>query len=1487
MRLRLVVKRHDLPDAAVVWPVDDSARVIVSQLLEQVNETIPLESEGEWGLEDYAVEIRGKEANYECLHFQDVKSILHEDDEVIIRPLLSDDIKQRRASGRYQITSDGIHLFDGAVFGRPRRRMIESRPAVTINPRKRRRVTYTETVDNDLEDEDSEESLLRIEGPGQEIDDAGNQQLVIRADFDNDDEDESEDDGNFESADEDMDEDLSVDEGELEGELEALNAESEDDGASDKENNHGSKRDGAQTGDKLDPKTHNIIQLQEAFPDAPPAICQQVLQNCDMDVGAAYDTLSKGFKPGRSKTAVRSRMRSPSETTKASRSSRGRSRSAEVVEQETDFVAEDQDQADEANDEEDEEDEEEGSDEDDGGMAGYYDSHGLPPGSINIGKGLSDTAKINLAQATNIPLPPSRHSVLRRSDSPSSSKSVRFVEDTVLVHDPDAIPLDDDSDDEDDEDFDVAGESESDSGSSSDSRSDSSDSDSDAEMEDSAVPTVPTTEVAEDLTSSSGSDDSSSSDSESESSSDSDSDSDSDSSDSDSEPEEASSKAPVEPKAPTASKLAANSKKDTTKTVPPGEGRNSTKARNQRRRSGNILQRFKEKGILPAGVTLVEFGKLDIDSNTSPEAAAEALAVARAQIEEEEAMGLRAKTSKGKTSKKANKDAEFEARRQELLASLSLGGVDVGATLSNGLAAAKTPNGTGPSHLDDQSSAVPASTDKDLTSSASAKKKSKVDIDAGRRLLFGALGIKNPKTKADEDNIRDKLMKDVRKVKEPEPEVPETAADDEDMDSWKEKITLRAVECCQEGIELSEPPFPFVQRWDPQQQYVHRKGKRGGKGKKNQRNQPEYYEEEQASAKKQKRNHDSNGSNGYDDYTEYSEEGQNSGDVDQYDIEDDQTYDQVMEDSQGVDGEPTDENDLPSLPADTSSLADIDPKDMKPGMVVAFKQLIMSEATSWQPVISEYRTAVVNIVSDKNEVELTLAIRDREYPERYYNQETGERIYGKFDMPVEDEEEDEDLDDGFRALGFPELMEPKLLQAEPENLTIDGLPEPESDKVITSTDESTTLAHEQHDAPKESIETPQVADEDRISVQDLQTEGNSPPRLPSEQLPSIQHSTQVDDEMVDVSITEESREDISILMREAGFRSDIPSSVLKNRPQLPDTPGDNDELKRLAQSMNVSLNEATTPGESSQLSHVEDEDNSTPTQSNFYPKLSIPSPLASQTSDQGQRQPDFPTPGESTLDRFGDSNSFPLSQDGFSLGSVHAGTPADEPRLPSLQPNHAGAALQGPPSPSERESSLVDFPSPSDMFSTARSSFAAKQDDSQPVIAPTSTSIEANKSYEDAMAKLDAELDARSDPDQNSGGMTPRGRSADRFISQLVESVDRQESEANGRTSARNPRRSPELPSQKLPTNSSPFVVPTGSQQVDLTLSSDNEFGANAQKGVDDDDSEYDPDMPRGPGWVRKRKLRRQTAGSASNSQASGSQSRTRSQRRRRVTMGV
>lgn len=78
-----MVKRHSLPDTAIIWAVEAADDLVISQLLEQINEILPLESDGEWGLEDYAVEVKGSGPNFECLHFQLVKDILHEDDEIM------------------------------------------------------------------------------------------------------------------------------------------------------------------------------------------------------------------------------------------------------------------------------------------------------------------------------------------------------------------------------------------------------------------------------------------------------------------------------------------------------------------------------------------------------------------------------------------------------------------------------------------------------------------------------------------------------------------------------------------------------------------------------------------------------------------------------------------------------------------------------------------------------------------------------------------------------------------------------------------------------------------------------------------------------------------------------------------------------------------------------------------------------------------------------------------------------------------------------------------------------------------------------------------------------------------------------------------------------------------------------------------------------------------------------------------------------------
>ena len=85
MRLRLVIERFGIPTVPILWTTAslrpgqavNEENTTIAQFLEYINEVIPLESEN-WGLEDYAVEVRG----FECLHFLSLAQILKDDDEV-------------------------------------------------------------------------------------------------------------------------------------------------------------------------------------------------------------------------------------------------------------------------------------------------------------------------------------------------------------------------------------------------------------------------------------------------------------------------------------------------------------------------------------------------------------------------------------------------------------------------------------------------------------------------------------------------------------------------------------------------------------------------------------------------------------------------------------------------------------------------------------------------------------------------------------------------------------------------------------------------------------------------------------------------------------------------------------------------------------------------------------------------------------------------------------------------------------------------------------------------------------------------------------------------------------------------------------------------------------------------------------------------------------------------------------------------------------
>ncbi|KIX07858.1 uncharacterized protein Z518_02512 [Rhinocladiella mackenziei CBS 650.93] len=170
MRLQLLIQRHTFPPVQILFTTGTgpashtkSRDCTIADLLNDVNDLVPLESaDGEWGLEDYVVEVAAtadQTSTYECLHFQTCEAVLREDDEVIIRALTSEDLRARRLGGRHQISGDGRHLIDGVAFGRQWLKKT-NRPGIVIPPRKRRKVLMEEPF---AENEEETRQFLSLE----------------------------------------------------------------------------------------------------------------------------------------------------------------------------------------------------------------------------------------------------------------------------------------------------------------------------------------------------------------------------------------------------------------------------------------------------------------------------------------------------------------------------------------------------------------------------------------------------------------------------------------------------------------------------------------------------------------------------------------------------------------------------------------------------------------------------------------------------------------------------------------------------------------------------------------------------------------------------------------------------------------------------------------------------------------------------------------------------------------------------------------------------------------------------------------------------------------------------------------------------------------------------------------------------------------------------------------------------------------------------
>lgn len=302
-------------------------------------------------------------------------------------------------------------------------------------------------------------------------------------------------------------------------------------------------------------------------------------------------------------------------------------------------------------------------------------------------------------------------------------------------------------------------------------------------------------------------------------------------------------------------------------------------------------------------------------------------------------------------------------------------------------------------------------------------------------MIFSSLGVRTPKTEEDREKIRQKLTNPKnhgitglgQAAQEMKAAMIKSSADD---DSWKEKISLAAVECCFPGVVLSTPPFPFIQRWDPQQQAMKQSSWARQQGKKRKRKgREEYgygYQEQEAYEEEYGEQETYGGEyEGADQSTTLLNYDEETGELDSSMLQG-QIEDQIMNDIATA-------NDLPALPKNPDELKPATIEDLVPGAVVAYKVLEVSAATKWCPAILEYKTAIV--LEDQGiglpVFKVELAVRDRvqaKYDAR------GKRVFEKFEAIMDEDE----VDDGVRELNFEELIEPKVVRAADGEKESDG-----------------------------------------------------------------------------------------------------------------------------------------------------------------------------------------------------------------------------------------------------------------------------------------------------------------------------------------------------------------------------------------------------------------------------------------------------------------
>lgn len=868
MRLQVAINRHGLPPTNILWTSQSPfshhttthSPATIAQLVEDINDIVPLES-GEWGLEDYAVEVGG----FECLHFQPIESVLREDDKVTIRALQTTDLRSRRYGGRHQVTSDGRHLIDGVPYGRPYARN-SSRPDVPIPSRKRKRSDLEDLSQNDINDAPLAASPPR---------NLGSHLITAIPHF-------GQDDG-VSAEDSEEDEDF-VDE--------TSTTSSDEDSVAEKDLVLSEQEDAALR-ELSPPNGHREISRatkrrkmtnspQLAIETSSQPLLLEYSQSASLPINGA-PKLSTNRLPKR--VSFEDGYVSGSDASSATSSSYDSSAETSGDESSSEESSSDESE-DKSSDEEAEEDSSDTSTEDD----------------ETEDQLLREDLKNN---------PFNESSSDESSDGDSSNESVD-ERDSRYNHTPNRPQLAGEISNE-PSDTSLSDDSET-SSNASDSMSVNSEGTSsegsDSELSDSTSSSMSSLE--EDESSVSGQSASITS----------------------SQPVHS-----VEPKNLSKSTVPVIVKQAVRQHVPPGQGSKPTKKGNQRARKRRRLVELKARGILGPDAGFQELYDLDMQGEDQSHEASKS---GEDQLEERKE-ALAAMLNEHSVDPKDQQ--LYEDRPNEVInraRSLSPSNQD-----QNALRSADGLSGSAPS-------------------SQPIKQRSRLDIASSRRLLFGSLGLRVPQTQSAERELRERLAEEAQNrpggaiVRRPG-SADEKARKTGHQIDWMDKLDVSAVECAYEGVELSTPPFPFVQRWDNEalNEIQRRKGgpKVADKKRKIEHVQSQLDDVEQSGTM--------NNINTTENTTA--------------DIESNGAIrDQLMRDANDI-AALTPENesfseDLPIPPVELSNLPDLSINNAQVGSIIVYQTLEIGE--NLQPRMSVHLTARVDEILEDGTLGVTLAKRD-------------------------------------------------------------------------------------------------------------------------------------------------------------------------------------------------------------------------------------------------------------------------------------------------------------------------------------------------------------------------------------------------------------------------------------------------------------------------------------------------------------------------------